>query len=600
MAHYRPIRDELMHIGHLLAAGWRRLLCSTANARRWIFRGHLPDYVVFVLDGEIAERSPDEPRWYSLIPGRKPPLTIEYLSNALRRIAGDPAIAGVVLLVKTSSLSLSQAQNLSMLFDRFRDWCQAHGNGAAAKQIIVHMEQISAPNYVMACGADEIYVTPLTDWSVLGLHVEPVYLKETLARVGIEFEVAKIAPWKTAYDRFSRTTMSAEEQEQTDRLLDGIYDDILTAISNGRGLSRICVEELVNQAPLTANCARTAKLIDGIAYEDELPARLGELPRAVALKPFTKIARLLKRHVRKPVRGSVGVLSMQGAIMPGSSRSFPVPLPLLGDNTIGSATAQQAVRAARENDSLAAVVLHVDSPGGSALASDIIWRELSLLAQEKPLIVYMGNVAASGGYYIATPGHSIVAQRATMTGSIGVISAKPVTSETYTKLGARRHSIDRGDNANLYSDAAPWTPAQQDKMMEGIHHVYQEFKERVAAGRDLEYAGLDAICNGRVWTGAQAKEHGLVDELGDFQTAVDAACHLADLPTDGTVRTVTVSAPKERQMAKAVATSEDVAQLKSWHELGALAAAAIRGDWSHLLQREHYWLLADGLPKIKG
>ena len=136
--------------------------------------------------------------------------------------------------------------------------------------------------------------------------------------------------------------------------------------------------------------------------------------------------------------------------------------------------------------------------------------------------------------------------------------------------------------------------------MAGIHHVYGAFKARVAAGRDLAYENLDDICNGRVWTGAQAKENGLVDALGDFQTALDTACHLAELPTDGTVRTVTISAPKERQMAQAVATSEEIATLQSWQGLGTLAAAAIRGDWSQLLGGEQYWLIADGIPEIKG
>lgn len=597
MSDYRPIQSEMRHMGGLLAASWRRLGRGIANLRRTLLRSKLPDYVVFVLDGEIGERNPDEPLWYSLIPGRRPPLTIEALHNALERVAGDPAVQGVLFLVRTPEISLAQAQSIAGLFACFRTWSTQYGS--SAKKVIVHLEQTSAASYVLACAADSIFLTPLTEWSVLGLHIEPVYLQETLARAGIEFEVAKIAPWKTAYDRLSRTTMSAEERDQYNWLLDSLFGHIITGISQGRKLPCERVKSLIDQAPLTASCALEADLIDGILYEDELADFLGHPHRRALLAPYAKIKGLLMRHIRPRHAKAVGVLSLEGTIMPGRSRSFPVPLPLLGDHTLGSTTVQQQVRAARSDENLAAVIVHVDSPGGSALASDLMWRELQLLATEKPLVVYMGNVAASGGYYIATPGHKIIAQPATMTGSIGVISGKPVTQETVALLSARRYTIQRGDNATIYSDAAPWTPNQREKVEESIHHMYREFKGRVADGRNLEYEGLDAICLGRVWTGAQAKAHGLVDELGDFQLALTTACRLADLPTDGSVRTVAISAPKERQMAQPLAMADEAASLRSWQELGKLAVAALRGDWSLLLGGEHLWLLADGLPEVK-
>ena len=179
--------------------------------------------------------------------------------------------------------------------------------------------------------------------------------------------------------------------------------------------------------------------------------------------------------------------------------------------------------AARDDDRLAAVIVHIDSQGGSALASDLIWRELKLLNEEKPVIAYMGNVAASGGYYIALPTREIIAQRATLTGSIGVITAKPVLQETYAKLQAQRYTIQRGDHAGLYSEDQAWDADQRAKVESGIRHSYAEFKERVAAGRNLPLEQLDAICNGRVWTGAQALDHGLIDALGDFSVAVARA-----------------------------------------------------------------------------
>jgi protease IV len=317
------------------------------------------------------------------------------------------------------------------------------------------------------------------------------------------------------------------------------------------------------------------------------------------LKPYGKIHKLLYRHPRRRAGQSIGVITLSGAIMPGSSRSFPIPLPLLGDETIGSHSAQQLIRAARSDDSLAAVILHVDSPGGSALASDLIWRELSLLNQAKPLVVYMGNVAASGGYYIAAPGRKIVAQRATLTGSIGVITSKPVLQASYAKINAQRELIQRGEHADLYDDGSRWDAESRAKVVESVQQVYQTFKQRVAAGRGLPSAELDAICNGRVWTGAQAFEHKLVDVLGDFHCAVELTCALAELPCDGSVTTITVTPPKEHLLAEPLQAVRALLGLELAQQVGQLARAVLSGEWTSLFTHEHCWLIAPTLPRVK-
>ena len=226
--------------------------------------------------------------------------------------------------------------------------------------------------------------------------------------------------------------------------------------------------------------------------------------------------------------------------MTGPSRTSPVPLPLFGDETLGSTTAQQMIRRAAKDDSLAAVVVHVDSPGGSALASDLIWRELAQLDRKKPVVIYMGDVAASGGYYIAAPGRKIVAQGATLTGSIGVIMAKPVAAGAYAKLDAGWDTVQRGRNADLYSSLSAWEGDQRGVVERNLQHVYDEFKQRVAEGRHMDAEQLDTLAGGRVWTGEQALANGLVDQLGDFDVALEAACTAAGLPTDGSVETVAV------------------------------------------------------------
>lgn len=222
-----------------------------------------------------------------------------------------------------------------------------------------------------------------------------------------------------------------------------------------------------------------------------------------------------------------------------------------------------------------------------------------LLDRVKPVIIYMGDVAASGGYYIAAPGRKIVAQRATLTGSIGVIIAKPVITGVYEKLDARVETVQRGANADLYALDAGWDEAQFAKVEEGIRHVYGAFKERVADGRELDIDTLDAIASGRVWTGLQAKEHGLVDELGDFATAARLACEAADLPTDGSVQMRPIMGPKQSLLASPVQAAQTVLGLRGQAEAGDLLLSLADGELIQTLQRERVWLLADGLPSLR-
>jgi protease-4 len=470
------------------------------------------------------------------------------------------------------------------------------------------LEQVTGPAYVVAAAADRITVTPLTSWDVMGIRVAPTYWKETLSKLGIEFDVIKVAPWKTAADMFIRSDMSEAERAQYDWLLDSLSEDIVNAISRGRHLSAEQVRALIDQAPLTAEQAKAAGLVDFVAYEDQLPEILKPLPPAnsqaeaptpARLRLYHDMRGLLHRRPRPTASGHIGVLSVSGAMIVGESRSFPLPLPVLGDDVMGSETVIQAIRAARQDASLSAVILHVDSGGGSALASDLIWRELKLLDQEKPLIIYMGNVAASGGYYISTPGRAIIAQSATLTGSIGVVIAKPVTKEMRAKIGANREIIRRGDNAGLYADDDLWTPSQRQKVEEQLFSVYDTFKQRVAEGRKIPFDTIDEIANGRVWTGKQAKTHSLVDELGDFETAVSAACRAANLPEDGSVRVRRISPPGDRLVAEPIKAVQTALRRANGQGFGAWATALLQGEWLCLMARDPIWLIPPDLPKIE-
>lgn len=578
---------------------WQRTACAVANLRRRLLRNRLPDYVVLTLDGPLSERAPDVPWWYTWLPLYEEALSLEELAKSLRRIAGDPDVKGVVFLLHEPSFSLTQAQSLAQLFARFREWDAQHtAPDASPKQIAVYLQQASIPAYVAACAADRIVLAPLATWDVVGLRAAPLFLKETLAHLGIEFDVVRVAPWKTAADQVSQAEMSEAHREQLAWLLDSLYDDIVSAIAQGRGLNPAQVKALIDAAPLTADHARDGGLVDDLAYEDELPQLLGEAEEPARLKLFDRVERLLLRRPQAHPALQIGVLSLEGAIMPGESRSSPIPLPIFGDTLMGSETVAQMARAARKNPSLAAVVVHVDSGGGSALASDAIWRELKLLDEEKPVIVYMGNVAASGGYYIAAPGRKIVAQNATLTGSIGVITAKAITRGALEKLHARRASVQRGANADIYADDAAWNDAQRQLMDDQIQYIYRRFKTVVAHGRKLDYDDLDEICSGKVWTGKQALGNGLVDAVGDFQVALDFACVAAGLPTDGSVYTTAISAPRRHLLAEPLEAAQGALGVTQRGTLRQIIAAVATGEWEALFGHEHCWLIADGLPRI--
>ncbi len=497
-------------------------------------------------------------------------------------------------------MRLAQAQSFGALIERFRqrDRSLYAAANRPPKQVIVFMEQVSLSDYVAACAADRIMITPMTSWDVLGIRAGGVYYKQTLASLGVQVEAVRISPWKSAADALSEAAMSDEARAQTNWLLDSLYGDVATAIARGRRLEVEDVRALIDGAPWGAAEAMNRGLVDDVGYEDELPNLLGSAKSPARFKPYARVRRLLWRRAEPRASQRIGVINLSGAILPGESRSFPIALPLLGETVLGSASVQRTVRAARLNKGLAAVIVVVNSPGGSALASDLMWRELSLLAGEKPLIVYMDRTAASGGYYIAAPAHAIVAQPATITGSIGVVTMKVTTDGFYEKLSARREVVERGAHAGLFSDHGHWEHEQRDKVEESVRQVYHEFKQRVATGRRLDYTHLDDICNGRVWTGAQAKERGLVDELGDFHTAYRAACRAAQLPEDGAVRLNRVADPGAGLLAETVnaaATFLGLEQAMFWR---SAAQMALSGDSMAFLNDQGVWLLAEDWPAV--
>jgi protease-4 len=376
-------------------------------------------------------------------------------------------------------------------------------------------------------------------------------------------------------------------------------------MANGRGKAQDEIKALIDQSPLFAEEALAFGLVDALVYEDCLVYELAkkdeskETPTAeqsdasnldgeqeevensaekekkrpkAKLKTWREAKGMLLEKQHRPSRSYIGVVSLTGTITMGPSYQPPIdlPLPFIGGATAGEETIIQLLREAEADEDMAALIFHIDSGGGSGLASDLIWRQIERIVQNKPVLAYMGNVAASGGYYVAAAANHIMAQPLTITGSIGVITAHINTAELYEKFKANRVTISRGKRAGLYSDNGPLTSDERDVLWAGIVEMYQQFKKVVANGRDLPLIDLDDICEGRVWTGEQALDHKLIDSYGDFRDAIQKAAELAELPTgpDQEIEAYTLHSPERSyRLPQPMEMAEEIARLFSSEQI---------------------------------
>ncbi|MCI0397925.1 MAG: signal peptide peptidase SppA [Chloroflexi bacterium] len=525
------------------------------------------DYVVLPVGGPLPERAgPPRSFLQRQLPLPPEPLSLQALNYRLRAVADAANVRGVVFVFQGFSAGLASLQNFRASVQRLRN---------AGKQAVVYTPYLDLPHYFAATAADRIVAPPGVMFDVLGLRSEAVFLKDALARLGVEADVLQISPYKTAFDALNKAEMSPEHRQQINWLLDEMFDVVTAAIAAGRNKSQDEIKALIDQAPLLAEEALAHGLVDDLGYEDNLahllagkcqakgasesseagpaagdpaagedaqetseePTR-GKPPKQgkpqVRLLPWSRARDLLLEKARRTTPRYIGVISLEGTIAMGPSRQPPIdiPVPFVGGAVAGEATLSQLLREAEQDDKMAALIFHVDSGGGSSLASDLIGRQIERINQKKPVLAYMGNVAASGGYYISATARHIMAQPTTLTGSIGVITAHLSTAGLYNKLSVNRVSLARGRHAALYSDETPLTVEERQLLWRGVVDTYHQFKQVVARGRALPLEELDPICEGRVWTGRQAVGHMLVDSHGDFVDAVRQVAGLAGLPTD--------------------------------------------------------------------
>ncbi|HLH69524.1 MAG TPA: signal peptide peptidase SppA [Candidatus Dormibacteraeota bacterium] len=505
-------------------------LAWLARLTWWWLRGLVgrwrrpPAYLAFLIESPPPEPPPaPAPRWQRLL-GRPTPSLAE-LRRRARRLCADDRVAGMLLHLRPLPLSAAQVASLRDLIAEVR---------ATGRRVVCWAPTYLDSTYQVACAADEILLQPGGSVAPLGVAQNYVFLAESLERVGLQADLLQISPYKTAGDALTRRGFTPEAREMADWLADAAFSELLEAVAAGRGCDRDAARRVVDESPYTDRQALSAGVVDAVISEEEVPGRLGG-----ELRSWESAGRRV-RGLRPPRPGHVvGLLRVEGVIVDGRSRRAPLrpPLrpPLLLEDQCGDLTIVEQARALAANRRVRAVVVWVNSRGGSATASESMAAALARLAREKPLVVAMGSVAASGGYYVSTPARCVFAHPGTVTGSIGVLGGKLVATSLFDRLLLHRELVQRGRHAAMDRPDRPYTEAERQKLWEMIERSYEVFVQRVAEARGRTVEEILPIAGGRVWTGRQAMERGLVDRLGGLEEAIAAARELAGLPGDAPV-----------------------------------------------------------------
>ena len=515
---------------------WRLL----RNAYVWLVR-RPPGYVFFEVSGSLPEFESLVGLLQRRLRPRPAGPSLEGIRGRLAGISADGRPRGVVLRLRSLDAGWAALEDLRRELFAFRE--------RGGRVVAYLLDPVDSRSYYLACAADEILATPLATVGVIGLRTRVNFLKDALSRLGLEAEVVAVSPYKSAGDPFVRNDFSRESREQAERILDRRYEELVGAISWGRGLSPGEARARIDGAPYSAPEALSRGLLDGVCYEDELPERLGEGEKHARLAEWDAARKTLRVPYRRSSRRRVGLVSLTGTIVRGRSRRLPVPLPLLGGEQAGSESVVAALRLAERNRRVAAIVFHVESPGGDALASDLIWREVERIRAKKPVVVLMGNAAASGGYYVSSAANHVVARRGTITGSIGVLSIRPVVGGLYEKLGVNPAAVGRGARAGLLDLSRRPTPDELRVLQGQVGLIYDEFKDRVSRGRRVAVTDLEGVAAGRVWTGAEALDLGLADEVGGIAEALRKARELGKVGQDTPEVLLKISPPRSGRLA---------------------------------------------------
>jgi protease IV len=481
--------------------------------------------LVMNVSGEIEEQR--EPDIFSALNGTTPIVLHDYL-DSIDTAATDSHITGLVVRIGPLETGWAKLEEIRTHLLNFRK---------SGKPSICYLgyDGIQNPEYYLASACKEIWLVPTAPVSIRGMMAQALFLRGTLDKLKIVPEFYHIAEFKTAGNTFTEKKFTPAHREEVEGLLHSIYNQYLEDASSGRNMDRAEFEALVNRGPFSSSDAVTNKVVDRLAYWDQIQdyfkGRDGKWS-PISLNQY-------RTQVTNDGTTRVAVVYASGLIISGDSGSTPGGGSVMGGDSVAS-----DIRAARKDSSIKAIVLRVDSGGGSVVGSEVIRREVELANAVKPVVVSMSDVAASGGYWIAAPARKIVADRNTITGSIGVLIGKMNVSGLYNLLGISTDSVATSDNASLFSAQQNFTPAQREYIQKSLNETYADFTKGVAAGRKMTVEAVDKIGKGRVWSGSQGKENGLVDELGGLDRAVQVAKELANIPAGDSVRLVRY--PEER------------------------------------------------------
>ena len=491
--------------------------------------------LVLSVSGELPDYVADEPLAKAF--GISQQQSFTSLLTQLRKAKVDPRIGAIVLDINFPGIGWGKADELRDAIAEFK---------TSGKPVYAYMEIGMNKEYYIATAADKIFLPPSGDIYINGLAAEAMFYKGSLDKLGVEVDAIQIGPkYKSAPDQYTKTAMGDGQREVINSLLDEFFGRFTNAIAESRKKSVEDVKALIDNAPYNAKKAKELGLIDDAFYREqvdsELKAKLGyresdtlRTIRGGAYREIPSDTLGLNNGER------VAVIYASGAITSGRSSSGP-----LTGESVGSDTVVAAVNDAANDKTVKAIVLRVDSGGGSALASDVMWYALENAKAKKPVVVSMGDVAASGGYYIACNANKIVAEPSAITGSIGIFVFKPNIKGFYDWIGVSNEYTMRGKNAGIFRATEKWTPEERAKMESQISSVYYDsFIPKVAAGRKKTNEEANTLGQGRVWTGTQAKANGLIDEFGGLEKAISIAKELANLPADKDVRRVVFPAPR--------------------------------------------------------
>jgi protease IV len=492
-----------------------------------VLRGpSVPEHATLILriGGELAETPPSDV--IGQVTGGARVQTVRSYVDALSRAKDDPRIESV-LIVPTpfESPFWGKVQEIRDAVVDFKK---------SGKRISAYLEYAGEREYYLATAADRIYLMPTSSVDVTGVATYEVFLKGTLDKIGTQADFEKIGDYKTAPNQLTQTTFTPAHREMTESLTRDMYEQLVQGIAQSRRKSVDEVRTLVDQGPFLAEQAVKAGLVDTLAYEDQLDDH-----GAVSKSGTIEGERYGRVRHGLPTRSAprVAVVYVTGVINSGDGGFDP-----LNGEVAGSLRLVKAIRSARADDDVRAIIVRIDSPGGSSIASDVIWRELTVTKNEKPgrpVVASMSDLAASGGYYVAMAASHIVAQPATLTGSIGIYGGKFVTGGTFEKLGANIESVAFGRNAGMESPERPFNETERQKLREQISSFYKGFVEKVAASRKMPVERVHQLAQGRVWTGSQARHYGLVDALGGLDRAIALAKERAGISAETAVEVVT-------------------------------------------------------------